>query len=706
LGLYREAPRVAERLLLHNDVEFVTTLESDAVELEHMGAPYRSLSSFLTEGHMQRVCDEARERGHAVAESIGRESCRSRYPGISDDVWHDVHARVIQSLEQRLARHMVLVEGLRACAAACDLRAVLVSTDYFNDTKALVLAAKRLGVPSIHLLHGFPYGCRNLHDEPLADVVAAYSEHAKSIYVDYGMDPDRIVVTGNPEWDVYAGPLDVLPKPALCTKLGLSPDKPIILAALTAPHGHSAVSVREQGYAMDTARCILESIAQLQQAHPDWQVLLRPHPFRFRDDAPKLQAMADELGLKDAHIDKELPQYGIAVADCVICTNSNHGIQAVLAGVPVLNVALSAHGKGTLNEGLGPLFDEQDAVDTVREIDAIGPAIEGALGDKVYEDFNAKRAATVRRFNYANDGNGLARFCTLVEDVVADPHAYVSPIARYPESEPALAAALAECGDNVLFAGRSAEAIRSVVISEQGEVVASVSDATGDNYDAVVLTDPLTAHDNPEALLRAAHARTGPGGCVLAAFVNGIGADVAEALAIARWTPARNDAEASAPMNGFSRNGVEILLSRSMLTADAIKPYGFRGTKGWVVTCRTRKPVQSNLARRDAEAAERCRELNAQGELAFGSGDLVAAANAFHEAIKAWRGDPTAFNNLATVLHLLERPAEAWDLLLDALHVDPSHAMARENLLVVGKTLGREKEADDLLGLFGANAAR
>ena len=93
--------------------------------------------------------------------------------------------------------------------------------------------------------------------------------------------------------------------------------------------------------------------------------------------------------------------------------------------------------------------------------------------------------------------------------------------------------------------------------------------------------------------------------------------------------------------------------------------------------------------------------MNERGETRFHEGDVLGALKLFAEAVQVWNEDPLLFSNLATALHAIRRSDEAWERLLDSLHLDPDFQVARDNLRMVAATLGRVEEAEHILHLFG-----
>jgi tetratricopeptide (TPR) repeat protein len=601
---------------------------------------------------------------------------------------------------------IVAIDIVRRIVGETDLRLVFVPEDVCRDTRTTITAAQRLGIPSLHLLHGFPYGTTNAHDVVTANVVAAYSLRAKQIYESFGAQPERVVVTGNPLWDVYAQPPMPGWKERICAEMEIDPTRPIIEYALTNTHPFSAVSLEWPTFHIDTAAIVLDAFASLARRHADWQFLIRPHPGDFSTHE-RLAACAGDKGLTGLRIDTQLPYDAVTVADVMLCTHSNLGIEAMLFGKSVINVALDGMAEGVFEEGMGPLFLEDDAVLWARTPADIVLKTEAALLDgAVREGLLDARPSSIERFNYANDGEATERVCTLSLEMMEHPDRFMDPLCRYPELEPAMARNVPKDAKTILVMGRAAEHVAGAVSSVRPDVDVTMDGtaSTGGTFDAVLLADPLPHGSAAEETLSRALARTCDGGSIVAAFRDGARKEAAQDLAAGRWVPARRHGEPPSNVGQFCRQGVEVMLSRCDLELASFSE--FSDPAGWVFCGRARGDRPSDLGRERRERRQAAEEANARGEARYAEGDLAGAAAAFAEAANTDNETGVYFNNLAAALHALGRSDEAWVRLLDAVHLEPDLQSARDNLRAVGSALGRIDEAERILKTFGSDRPR
>lgn len=198
----------------------------------------------------------------------------------------------------------------------------------------------------------------------------------------------------------------------------------------------------------------------------------------------------------------------------------------------------------------------------------------------------------------------------------------------------------------------------------------------------IELSEPVPHSGNAEIVLREALKNISEEGCLVAFFPSG-----------------------SAGKDGFCLTGVEAVLSRLDLHAEEITPAERGSSRGWTVSARRRPKRVSPRGEARRQRREKAEQLNASGEQLFVGGDIPGAIAAFAEAVATCSDEPVFLNNLGTALDVAGRTEDAWKRIREALHLDPSLASARDNLRVLAIKLGREREADSLLRLYGRDNA-
>lgn len=700
--LIRDIHVVAEALLERRDVEIVTFFEQASILLERRGVPHMRLDSVVTPGLQEQAMDEAVARIRGVEATL-QGALAAAWPDYSHERRAALQAEVSNAIRRDFAEEVVTIGALRRLSCEKDLRLVIVPEDISRDTRTVVEAARRLRIPSLHLLHGYMCGTTNCHNMINADCVAAYSAMAKAMYVSYGARPENVFVTGNPPWDVYAGPPLPRTREQFCAGNGLDPARPVVEYSLTAAHRFSAVSTLHPRFHLQTAEAVIKAFAALAPRHRDWQFALRPHPYEPETHA-ELLAMAAAAGVPVC-LDLQPPYDCAASVDLLLVTHSNLGAEAVLAGKPVINVAIDAVGGPVFNEGVGQLMLEEDAVLWARTEEEIAPAIEAAmLDEQIRNQLRARRPWTIAHFNHANDGRACERFCDAAFKVMDHPERYLRPVCRYAEYERALAAATPHAAPAVAVVGTAAEAVKNSLLAagHGGRIDAARHVDTADiAADALVLSDPLDTACGAEALLRCATVRFSDKTVLIAAFRNAETAEATRTRADGNWAPPRPGGDPPSDVHGYTRASLEALLHRSGWEPTDVINCGAAETHGWVVVARRIGSVPGEFGLERKRRRMEAESINAEGEALFERGRTLAAIDKFAAAIDRFNADARYFNNLATGFYAAGDAETAWKHLLEALHIDPTHPVARENLRTVGTALGRDEEAEQILSLWG-----
>ncbi len=418
LGMIRGSDAIARALLERADLKFVALHDATARVLTEAGIAHTRLDDLLTPEMREHAVSEAEARLAAIVHALSEPSFRRAWPEFSDTAWATTRARLLKALQRDLIEQIVLVDLVRRCASESNLRLVLVPEDTGRDPKTAIRAAQRLGIPALHVLHGFPYGTQHGHEAVVADMMAVYSDAAKSVFLPYVDDPNRIRVTGNPDWDVYARPPRTGLKEEVCARMGLDPRLPTVALGLTRCSGISVATLGNLEYGLRTAEAALNACARLKQRYPDWQFIIRPHPGGWRGLEGLLEH-AQKLGLPPLYVDFAPPHECLAASDVLVCIESNLGIEAILWGKPVVNIVLDTVPAEVFEEGLGPLFTDADAVLIARSESQIEAAIESALTDPATKRrLIEAQPMCLRRFNGVHDGGAMARVRALAQDMI------------------------------------------------------------------------------------------------------------------------------------------------------------------------------------------------------------------------------------------------------------------------------------------------
>ncbi len=582
IAMTRGADRLAGELLDRADLGVINFHASVTPYLEARGITCRQFTDFMDNRHKVQAAAEAEMRMDAVLEVVRGDEFRAAWPEYADDpdTWSALTDRIAAAGETGLLAEIALIDTLRRLANETDLRLIIVQQDISRETRTVIEAGHQLGIPTLHTLHGAPYGtvnALNLADSSYADVVAVFSEHIRDLFVSLGVPSDRVVVTGNFEWDIYTRPSRPGYRDEMCGHFGINAEQPVITYALTYPCGFSNANVTCRDFATRTTAVVIEAFVRLSKKHPDWQFILRPHP---NDDTSHadLETRARQAGLERVWMDHvSSAMCCVAVSDVIVCCQSNLGIEAIIAGKPVINVVIDEFAQAAFDEGMGRLFCEDDAVLEARTPADIAPAIESALLDPdTKEAFLAKRPKTIRRFNFSDDGKATDRLCALVLTLLEKSADFVAPVERWPDYEALLARAIPSGADRVLVVGRAASYVADQVryLSPNVEVATAetLEQQRERTWPVIVIADPAPHDAEAVENLSAARAALDDDGTLVALFLHGGAAEAQDAFDNRVWAPPREGASGASPMGQYSWQGVEMVLSRAGLVPERAHP--------------------------------------------------------------------------------------------------------------------------------------
>ncbi len=413
MGL-RNAEGIAEGVLHRWDCSLITC-EPSTTLFTQRSIPHEPLwveaprdGSALLRDVVDRV-----ERAAAIVDS---DAFRDAYRCYDDHVWPKLRDVLMQVLRCEVFAGMAIVDAFRRAAEAYDIRVVVVSEDHRRDNRTLVALARAAGIPILQVIHSVPTGSTMPLEPVTTEYAAVFSEHTREQYLRLGAKPESMVITGNPAWDAFLRPPLPNHRRDVCRAMGLDSERPIVTYAITATAALSTTFAAYPRHHLELAEAVTRQFVTLSRVHPEWQFLLRPRP-GLHDAEPfeTMLAAMPAASRRTITLDRNSPYNAMVVSDVVLSTQSNMGIEAILMGKPSINVDIEAAGSAIYREGLGPLFDERDAVVQARTEDEIGAAIERALTDRESQRrFFERRPYSMRKFNGACDGRATERVVELI----------------------------------------------------------------------------------------------------------------------------------------------------------------------------------------------------------------------------------------------------------------------------------------------------
>ena len=162
---------------------------------------------------------------------------------------------------------------------------ILLINEYGVFERALVVAGKLKGIPTLAIQHGFigPLHIGYIYSKdsisadgsvetpycPIPDKTAVYGQYYYDLLTKVSAyPPSSVVITGQPRYDKLAVANRVFSRERFCGKLGLDPKRKIVLVATQPWH------MREE---------FIRSVLTALKHFPETQIVIKPHPVEKED---------------------------------------------------------------------------------------------------------------------------------------------------------------------------------------------------------------------------------------------------------------------------------------------------------------------------------------------------------------------------------------------------------------------------------------
>jgi UDP-N-acetylglucosamine:LPS N-acetylglucosamine transferase len=286
---------------------------------------------------------------------------------------------------------------------------ILAVNEYGEFERALVVAGKLKGIPTLAVQHGIitptHYGYIFSQEDKgkvlLPDTTCVYGQYHKELLTKnsiYG--PEQVVVTGEPRYDVLHRVDKIYSKKEFLEKYRISPDNRILLWA-TQCHGLSdEENIKNLG-------AVFETVQNIKNA----TLLIKQHPGEGEECTKMIEDCLTNYKIDVVITGKSSDTYEqLFVCDLLITRSSTTAMEAVALNKPVIILNLSG---------------EPDAVDYVEQGVALGvykeddlkPSIEKLLKDP--SELAKNRNKYVERYLHKIDGKTTERVTQVIEKMMS-----------------------------------------------------------------------------------------------------------------------------------------------------------------------------------------------------------------------------------------------------------------------------------------------
>ena len=236
---------------------------------------------------------------------------------------------------------------------------------------------------------------RHLH----ADKIVVMGEGIKETYLESGLEPGRIVVTGVAHFDLLFN-RNKEQDDKILSECGICPSSRIIMFATQNISGG------------ETEQSLIGVISVVLKFE-DIQLVIKVHP---QEDIAICQAIAERYHNPRIHVVKDIEVYAlISRCELLITKHSTTALEAMLVDKPVITINLSAQPSHVL-------YAEEGASLGVNRYEDIEPAIMKALYDKeIRSRLQAAREKFIRRWAGEPDGQASQRIVNVMKEMIATP---------------------------------------------------------------------------------------------------------------------------------------------------------------------------------------------------------------------------------------------------------------------------------------------
>jgi hypothetical protein len=254
-----------------------------------------------------------------------------------------------------LATARVYVEGAFRALDAHQPGAVVITTDRRMVDRALALAARRRGIPTLLYWGGAVLGRERANLGGIADRVLVLGDHVRKALIEQGVAPGRLVVLGDPRSDEVRRAAPETLRAQVFAEQNLDLKRPLVVMV------SKYVSLL---FSHDEKQAFYRTVRDATRALGGVNVVIKPHP--NHEDLDVLRTDLESLGWSDITLARPADdiQRLFGAADVVLMVTSMAGIEAMALGCPVVAVQTPA------KDFEGPAMPPYVSAGAVERVDA------------------------------------------------------------------------------------------------------------------------------------------------------------------------------------------------------------------------------------------------------------------------------------------------------------------------------------------------
>ncbi len=379
--------------IMGSSVPTITPRDKDKFEKEDI--TFKAFEGYMTQKIYEKVDEEVRslekkwnylKRDHTFKNSVTYKDF---------ELWDLAKYKFLFLFFVRFPK---LIEEIEIMKYVIDIEKadiIITENDRSPFAKMLLEVGNLADLPTLIVEHAM------ITDHPIyghssADKIAVMGEYMKRVRIKKGVNPNRIVITGQPRYDILTQK-NRFRKEDICKQLKIDPDKRIILFAAT----HSS----EEG-----SELLIRGIYEAAERYPETVLVVKPHP---GDSDNLYREIANEMNVNTVITFDYLYEL-LHACDILITTHSAVGLEAMIVDKPVITINLT-------NKPDPYPYAESGAAIGVYKSEGIPLAIKKALYDpQAKKALEVNRKKFVYEHAYKMDGLASRRVADLIEKMIEE----------------------------------------------------------------------------------------------------------------------------------------------------------------------------------------------------------------------------------------------------------------------------------------------
>lgn len=286
------------------------------------------------------------------------------YLGLNfQDLVHDVGEHKAWNRYRNDGRHTFLPVRTMENALRAYKPSLVVTTNSPRAEQAAIIAAGNLGIPSVCAVDLFALQEVQWIGQPgYADRVCVLNDSVRSMFLSHGRKPDEVVVTGNPAFDPLSAAETIEAGKQLRRERGWDDGRKVVLwASQIEPERHPFA---DRSGDPSLPRRVESKLRSIVAASQGLRLVVRYHPSE--------QVNFDPASYVDFSPVSEPISVLLHAVDVVVVTASTVGLEAAIAGRPVISVDMSMFTPDTK-------YDELGVSHGITDLELLGQALNKAL---------------------------------------------------------------------------------------------------------------------------------------------------------------------------------------------------------------------------------------------------------------------------------------------------------------------------------------